>query len=122
MLVFDWEKSDLTDNSAGPAEESIGRILARAGDPLRPEMYRSDHHFRVLRSPAIVPNPGPAPSPARFSAVGVLGELVLAVSAAAVIALFMVGQFPPAWNIGASDSNAEATSFASRFAGEPFGR
>ena len=38
---------------------------------------------------------------------------------AAVVALFVIGEFPPSGNVGASENGAEATSFDSRFETEP---
>src|SRR4029453_8279906 len=57
----------IAEDGPARAEEGISSILARAGDPLRPETNPSVNHFleRSLR-PAIVPPPA-AHAPAPFS-------------------------------------------------------
>jgi hypothetical protein len=52
------------------------------------------------------------------SVSGVLRRL-FPTAAVAAVALFVIGEFPPSGNAGASENRAEATSFDSRFEAEP---
>lgn len=108
--------ADLAEDNTSRAEESIGSILARAGDPLRPETDLSVNHFleRSLQ-PDIVPYPWSTSPRARLPFK--MLDMILAVSAAVVVALVMIGKFPPTGSIGASDSPG-AASFAARFVGQ----
>jgi hypothetical protein len=110
--------ADLAEDSTGRAEEGIGSILARAGDPLRPETNPSVNHFleRSLQ-PDIVPYPwSTASSP--FNAVEIVCGSIIGVAAGVAITLLMIGKVPPAGSIAASDSTG-AAPFAARFAGQP---
>jgi hypothetical protein len=99
------------------AEEGIGSILARAGDPLRPETNPSVNHFleRSLR-PAIVPPPA-ARAPARFSVVEILCGSIIGIAAGIAITLFTIGKIPPAASIELSDNSA--APFSARFEAVP---
>jgi hypothetical protein len=103
----------------GRGEEGIGGILARAGDPLRPETNPSVNYFleRSLQ-PDIVPYPGSVAlrTLLRFNAVEILWGSIIGVAAGVAVALFVIGKVPPAGRIEASDS---AAAFAARFAGHP---
>jgi hypothetical protein len=111
----------VTEEPPGRGEEGIGSILARAGDPLRPETNLSVNHFleRSLQ-PDIVPYPGSVAlrTLLRFNAVEILWGSIIGVAAGAAVALFMIGKAPPAGSIRASDSTG-AAAFAARFAGHP---
>jgi hypothetical protein len=102
-------------------EEGIGSILARAGDPLRPETSPSINHFleRSLQ-PDIVPYPWPTArqAPVPFRARDILYGSIIGVAAGLAMTLFMMGKLPPAGSIGGGDSTRPAP-FAARFAGQP---
>jgi hypothetical protein len=112
------------------AEESIGTILARAGQPLGPERAgqplgpeRDDDHLRMLRllDPEVVPDPTPAPrkDPSQFGVVSILSDSVSALAAAALVALFLVGKVPPSPNV-TSDSTGDAILLASSTEAQTF--
>ena len=113
--------ADLAENKTDRAEEGIGSILARAGDPLRPETNPSVNHFleRSLQ-PDIVPYPWPTArhAPVPFNARDILYGSIIGVAAGLAMTLFMIGKLPPADGIEAGDSIG-AAPFAARFAGQP---
>jgi hypothetical protein len=116
--------ADLAEDKTGRAEEGIGSILARAGDPLRPESNPSVNHFleRSLQ-PDIVPYPSPTArhAPVPFNARDILYGSIIGVAAGLAMTLFMIGKLPPTGSIEAGDS-AGAAPFAARFAGQPSAR
>jgi hypothetical protein len=106
------------DNTGHRPAESITSILARAGDPLRPERVLSGNRFleRSLE-PDVVPYPWSAAPRARFRfhILDIISGSIVGVSAALFVAFFMLGKSPPTENIGGGDSSG-AASFAARFA------
>jgi hypothetical protein len=108
---------DVAEDPPGRAEEGIGSILARAGDPLRPETHPSLDHFleRSLR-PAIVPPPA-ARAPAPFSVVEILCGSIIGIAAGIAITLFTIGKVPSAASIELSDNSA--APFSARFEAVP---
>jgi hypothetical protein len=103
------------EDDAGGAVESIGSILARAGDPLRPERTLSVNPFleRSLQ-PDPVPYPWPSKPRARFHILDIISGSIVGVSAALFVAFFLMGK-SPVGSIEASDRTG-AASFAARFA------
>jgi hypothetical protein len=115
-----WRTADLAEDKTGRADEGIGSILARAGDPLRPETNPSVNHFleRSLE-PDIVPYPRSTArhAPVPFSARDILYGSIIGIAAGLAMTL-LIGKLPPAGSIEAGDSTG-AASFAARFAGHP---
>jgi hypothetical protein len=101
----------------GRADEGIGSILARAGDPLRPETNPSANRFleRSLQ-PDIVPPPA-ARATAPFSVVEILCGSIIGIAAGIAVTLFTIGKVPPAASIELSDNSA--APFSARFEAVP---
>src|SRR5262249_22570169 len=92
-----------------------------AKDPRRPSVPRASNEpllvdrYRLPRSlePTLMPEPWPVPR--MRSALGLMARFTVAAAIAALVALFVVGNFPKSW---LTAGKQESPSFGSRFSGQ----
>src|SRR5262249_37155928 len=103
------------DTASGGPEDLDAKDLRRPSAPPPPNEPVLVDRYRLPRSlePTLMPEPWPA-SRAR-SALGLLARFTVAAAIAALVALFVVGNFPKSW---LTAQKQESPSFGSRFSGQ----
>jgi hypothetical protein len=103
--------------SAGP-EDLDAKDFRRASSPAASNEPVLVERYRLPRSlePTLMPEPWPVPR-AR-SALGLLARFTVAAAIAAVVALFVVGNFPKSWLVADKAPRQDSPSFGSRFSGQ----
>jgi hypothetical protein len=107
-----------SDKASGGPEDLDAKDLRRPSVPTASNEPVLVDRYRLPRSlePTLMPEPWPV-SRAR-SALGLLARFTVAAAIAALVALFVVGNFPKSWLAAGNTQRQESPSFGSRFSGQ----
>jgi hypothetical protein len=110
-LLKATENNRLASENNLRATENMARVTEKG-------IEAADHAIEAAKDVVRVVNDGPVPRTVRNqrSVFGILGRVVLAVSAAAVVAFFMIAKPPPLRNLSTNERTADTTSLDSQFA------
>lgn len=106
------------DTAPGGPEDLDAKDFRRPSMPTASNEPVLVDRYRLPRSlePTLMPEPWPVPR--MRSALGLMARFTVAAAIAALVALFVVGNFPKSWLSAGNTQKQDSPSFGSRFSGQ----